>query len=96
MSVKLYMDVHVKRAVTDGLRRRGVDVLAAQEDGATGLEDADLLDRATALGRVLFNQDDDLPRNRQAKSIESLVFTLDRRSGGYTPREKLWHIAAVA
>ncbi len=26
MSVKLYMDVHVKRAVVDGLKQRGVDV----------------------------------------------------------------------
>ena len=32
MSVRLYMDVHVRRAVTAGLRLRGVDVLTAQED----------------------------------------------------------------
>jgi hypothetical protein len=48
------MDVHVKRAVTDGLRRRGVDVLTAQEDGTNRLHDSDLLDHATSLGRVLF------------------------------------------
>ena len=56
------MDVHVKRAVTDGLRLRGVDVMTAQEDGATEFEDSALLDRATELGRVLFSQDDDLLR----------------------------------
>lgn len=39
MSVKLYMDVHVRRAVTDGLRLRGVDVLTAQEDGAGEFDD---------------------------------------------------------
>ena len=33
MSVHLYMSVHVRRAVTAGLRLRGVDVLTAQEDG---------------------------------------------------------------
>ncbi len=55
MSVKLYMDVHVRRAVTDGLRLRGVDVLTALEDGAAELEDPALLDRATELGRVLFS-----------------------------------------
>jgi len=54
--------VHVKRAVTDGLRRRGVDVRTAQEDGTARLDDADLLDHATSLGRVLFSQDDDLLR----------------------------------
>lgn len=62
MSVKLYMDVHIKRAVTDGLRLRGVDVLTAGEDGAAELEDDLLLDRATELNRVLFSQDDDLLR----------------------------------
>ena len=34
MSVALYMAVHVRWAITAGLRRRGVDVLTAQEDGA--------------------------------------------------------------
>ncbi len=60
MPVGLYMDEHVPRAITVELRRRGVDVLTPQEDGTTGLPDPDLLDRATALGRVLFSQDDDL------------------------------------
>jgi len=62
VSVRLYMDVHVRRAVTEGLRLRGVDVLTAQEDGAGELDDARLLNRATELGRVLFTQDDDLLR----------------------------------
>ncbi|MEW6212746.1 MAG: DUF5615 family PIN-like protein [Acidobacteriota bacterium] len=59
MSVGLYMDVHVRQAVTDGLRLRGVDVLTAQENGADRLSDAELLDRATESGRILFTQDDD-------------------------------------
>lgn len=53
------MDQHVQRAVTIGLRRRGIDVLTAFEDGASELDDPALLDRAIALGRVLFTQDDD-------------------------------------
>lgn len=62
MSAKLYMDVRVRRAVTDGLRLRGIDVLTAQEDGSAQLEDSALLDRSSELGRVLFTQDDDLLR----------------------------------
>src|SRR6266542_5976613 len=54
------MDQHVPGAITDGLRLRGVDVLTAEEDGTTRFEDSALLDRATALGRVLFSQDEDL------------------------------------
>ena len=57
MSVALYMDVHVHAAVTEQLRRRGVDVLTAQEDGTLHLPDDQLLERATAFGRVLFTYD---------------------------------------
>jgi len=56
------MDVHLRWAITAGLRRRGLDVLTAQEDGAARFEDPPLLDRATELGRVLVGQDDDLLR----------------------------------
>lgn len=60
MAVGIYMDVHIPRAITNGLRLRGVDVLTAQEDSTITLEDSDLLDRATELGRLLYSQDDDL------------------------------------
>ncbi|MFN8475592.1 MAG: DUF5615 family PIN-like protein [Anaerolineae bacterium] len=54
------MDHHVSSAVTDGLRKRGVDVLTAHDDGAAQFDDDTLLNRATELGRVLFSQDRDL------------------------------------
>ena len=57
MPVPLYMDVHAPQAITDQLRRRGVDVLTAQDDDATELEDPDLLERARSLGQVVFTQD---------------------------------------
>lgn len=60
MAVALYMDQHVPRAITAGLRLRRVDVLTAYEDGASTWEDPALLDRASQLRRVLFSQDDDL------------------------------------
>ena len=60
MPIALYMNQHVSRAITIGLRLREVDLVTAYEDGASQLEDPDLLDRASALGRVLFTRDDDL------------------------------------
>jgi len=60
--VSLYMDVHVKEAVTIGLRRRGVDVLTAQEDGTATLDDPSLLNRAAELNRLIFTQDTDFLR----------------------------------
>ena len=74
MSVLLYMDVHVRRAVTDGLRLRGIDVLTAQEDGSAEFEDSDLLDRATELDRVLFSQDDDLLREANKRQQRGEIF----------------------
>ena len=66
------MDQHIPRAITEGLRLRGVDVITAFEDGADKMEDAELLDRASKLGRVLFTQDNDLLSEgaiRQKKGI---------------------------
>lgn len=74
MSVKLYMDVHVKRAVTNTLRLRGVDVLTAREDNSAELEDDLLLDRATELDRVLFSHDDDLLREANKRQQTSDKF----------------------
>lgn len=60
MSLRLYMDHHVKAAITIELRKRGVDVITALEDGASEFNDEALFERATALGRALFSQDRDL------------------------------------
>jgi len=60
VSLNIYMDVHVPAAITRALRRRGIDVLIAQEDGATELDDGVLLDRVGEMGRILFTRDEDL------------------------------------
>jgi hypothetical protein len=53
------MDHHVRRAVTDGLLRRGVDVLTAFEDGFSRISDDRVLQRSTELRRVIFTHDVD-------------------------------------
>lgn len=69
------MDENVPRAVTLGLRQRGVDVLTAQEDGYASTPDAQILDRAGELGRVLFSQDDDLLVEANRRQAENLPFS---------------------
>lgn len=59
MTVELYMDHHVNVAVTDGLRRRGVDVITCAEDDTDTWDDERILERATTFGRAIFTQDDD-------------------------------------
>lgn len=54
MPLSLYMDHHVARAITAGLRQRRIQVVTAAEDGAADLDDPGLL------GCALFSQDEDL------------------------------------
>lgn len=60
MAIKFYMDVHIPKVITTGLRVRNVDVLTAQEDGTSEYEDDKLLTRAGQLNRVLFSFDIDI------------------------------------
>lgn len=74
MPLKLYTDHHVPRAITLGLRLRQVDVVTAYEDQAHEIADTDLLNRATALGRVLFTQDDDLLAEATQRQRAGIAF----------------------
>ncbi len=59
MSVPLYLDHNMPRAVAQGLVAREVDLLTAIADGADRTEDEQLLVRAMAMGRMLVSQDKD-------------------------------------
>jgi hypothetical protein len=74
MTLALYMDHQVSRAITMGVRRQGIDVLTAFEDRADRLRDPELLDRATALGRVLFSQDEDLLAEAARRQAAGIAF----------------------
>ena len=72
------------RAVTVGLKQRGVDVLTAFEDGRSEVDDSALLERATALGRALFSQDDDLlveaaKRQAEARTFAGVIYAHQQR-----------------
>jgi predicted nuclease of predicted toxin-antitoxin system len=79
VSLPLYLDHHVRGAVTRGLRRRGIDVLTAFDDGRAEAADEELLARATDLGRIVFTQDDDFLSladewQRTARHFAGLVY----------------------
>jgi len=79
MTIALYMDHQVPRAITNALRLCDVDVLTAYEDGANTLSDPALLDRAGELERVLFTQDDDFlveatKRQREEISFQGIIY----------------------
>lgn len=57
--IRFFMDQHLPRPVSLGLRRRGIDVLTAQEAGRCGLSDLEQLTFATAEDRVVVTFDSD-------------------------------------
>ena len=59
------------QAITDQLRRLGVDVLTAIEDGCAEYPDIELLSRAGTLGRVMFTQDIRLEKKHGDRSRPS-------------------------
>ena len=59
MSLTYYFDQHVQGPIPAGLRRLGTDVLTSEDDGMKRAEDDELLERATALGRILVTNDED-------------------------------------
>ena len=60
MTLALYLDENMARAIAIGLRVRGIDVLTAQEDNRRKTDDSILLDRAGALKRVMVSFDADM------------------------------------
>lgn len=75
MSLPLYMDENVARAITAGLRLRGLDVITVQDDGRRRLPDPQVMERATELGRLLFSQDDDLLAEAHRRQAEGIRFS---------------------
>lgn len=80
MPVTLYFDVHIPAAITESLRRRGVDILTSQEDGTREESDERLLQRCVELNRVLFSQDRDLLRlakgyQASGKSFPGVIYS---------------------
>lgn len=75
MPVSLYMDHHVPKAITVGLRLRGLDIVTAHEDGTDQLDDDLLLERAHELKRALFTQDDDLLIEAAKHQREEIPFS---------------------
>jgi hypothetical protein len=81
--VTFYADEHFPGPITRGLMRRGVDILTVQDDGRSGeKDDAVLLDRATALGRVMLTCDRHLlieasGRQRSGQGFAGVVYAVD-------------------
>lgn len=60
--VRFYLDEHVGRIVRNALRQRGIDVESVGAAGRLGATDAEHLEYARSVGRVVVTQDADFLR----------------------------------
>ena len=73
--MNFYLDEHIPKAVAEGLRRRGIDVLTIQDAGRLGVPDRKQLAFATMTRRVLVTFDDDfLALDASRVSHSGIVF----------------------
>lgn len=76
MAIKFYFDEHVDPAIAYALRKRGVDVLTAQEVGMLGVADEKHLQLAISQHRAIFTQDTDFLRlHRAGVTHEGIIYT---------------------
>ncbi len=75
MTVAIYIDENVHRAIADELRMRGVDALSVREDSRTGISDPEVLERARELKRIVFTRDQDFLIEANARSQKGETFT---------------------
>jgi len=82
--VKFYLDEHIPKAVVEGLRRHGIDVLTVQDAGRVGDSDRKQLAFAAMKRRVLVTFDDDfLALDAAGAPHSGIVFSqAGRRSVG--------------
>jgi predicted nuclease of predicted toxin-antitoxin system len=74
VAIIYYFDQNVARAIANGVRMRGIDVLTAFEDGRAKWDDVALLDRAAELGRVFFTHDRDFLRDAARRQRAGIHF----------------------
>ena len=94
-------DVHVKKAIVEGLRTKGMPVVTAQEKELRQAEDEVLLEVATAEGRLLLTNDTDFLRIHHewmlyGKSHAGIVFWEQQMAIGRVVRGILHYAAKTA
>ena len=57
--IRFLVDVHVHIAITEGLRRRGIEIFTCQEAGLATATDVEILTYAKTHNWVVFSQDND-------------------------------------
>jgi len=90
VALRLYADECVDGRIIAGLRRRGVDVVTAHEQGLLGAADQEHLARAIELHRVIVTADHDflslIQLQLETGSFPGLIFILPATAVGEAVR----------
>ena len=97
MTLTLYMDHNVVRAVTEGCRLNGLDVLTALDDGWHQESDRSILERAGSLKRVVFTQDSDFLVLAADHQVRGVPFTgvIFAKHGGISIRKVIEDLTLI-
>ena len=75
MAIKFYCDEHIPLSIAKALKRRGVDILTAQEAGLMGMADEKHLQLAVSQARTIITQDTNFLRiHGTGTSHQGIVF----------------------
>ena len=76
MAIRFYFDEHIKLAIAGALRKRGVDILTAQEAGMLGVADEVHFQMAVSQDMAIFTQDTDFLRlHKSGVTHHGIVYT---------------------
>lgn len=83
--MRFYLDENIGYALIDGLRRRGIELITTAADAHNETADFLILDRAGALGCVIFTQDTDFlriahERQKRGKSFTGVIYAPQDRA----------------
>ncbi len=104
--LRFFLDEHIPSAVAQGLARRGVDVLTAQQASRVSCSDESQIEFARAEGRVVVTFDDDFLvlaakgiqhagiafAVAERRSVGELIYALLLLHDVLTPDEMLNHV----
>lgn len=77
--IRFHLDENISQAITNGLRRRGIDVTTTPEESLIGKSDEEQLAFAVSQKRVIFTQDTDFLRlHQQSVSHYGIVYCQQR------------------
>jgi len=86
--MRIYCDENIESAIVEGLRRRGIEVIAPRDAGDLGKSDEYHLKRASELGAVILTHDVDFLKiahqwHREGKEHRGILYAhpLDLSSG---------------